>query len=148
VTHAVDKVGDPETPERSLDTRPGRTELGTISVGDSVVAKIAARAAMEVPDAGAAAMRVLGHSMPGAGYLGVRGTDLDGLPKTSADVDGTKTFIAMDISVRWPASVADVTARVRSRVQQRVGELTGLSVNEVRITVADLVTHVSPPRVQ
>jgi uncharacterized alkaline shock family protein YloU len=127
----------------------GRTELGTVSIGDGVVSKIAARTAFEVPDAGTAATRVLGRSVPGAGRLGVRGTDLDGLPKTSADVDGTKTFIDMQISVRWPASIPAVAGRVRSQVQDRVAQLTGLSVDEVRITVGDLVTHISPPpRVQ
>jgi uncharacterized alkaline shock family protein YloU len=140
---------EPRRPALGASTDPalgaGRTELGTISIAANVVAKIAARAAVEIPDAGAATTRVLGRSVPGAGHLGGRGTDLDGLPKTSADVDGTKTFIEMDISVRWPASIRAVTERVRSRVQDRVGELTGLSVDEVRIGVGDLVTDVAPP---
>jgi hypothetical protein len=68
----------------------GRTELGTISIADGVVSKIAARAAAENPDADAAAVRMLGRAVPGAGHLGLRGTDLAGLPKTSVDVDGSK----------------------------------------------------------
>ena len=54
----------------------GRTELGTITLAERAVVKIAARAAAENPDAGAAAARVLGRPVPGAGHLGVRGTDL------------------------------------------------------------------------
>jgi len=54
------------------ETRPaplaGRTELGRITVADSVVTKIAAQAAAENPDAGAAAARVLGHAVPGAAW--------------------------------------------------------------------------------
>jgi uncharacterized alkaline shock family protein YloU len=150
MTHAaVDTL--PATPGESTEVQSaaGRTDLGTISVGERVVSKIAARAAVEVPDAGAAAMRVLGRTVPGAGHLGVRGTDLDGLPKTSADVDGTKAFIEMELSIRWPASIPEVTGRVRTTVRDRVSELTGLSVDEVRISVGDLVTHISaPPRVQ
>lgn len=150
MTHAaVDTL--PATPGGSteVESGAGRTDLGTISVGERVVSKIAARAAVEVPDAGAAAMRVLGRTVPGAGHLGVRGTDLDGLPKTSADVDGTKAFIEMELSIRWPASIPEVTGRVRTKVRDRVSELTGLSVDEVRISVGDLVTHISaPPRVQ
>jgi len=38
----------------------GRNELGRITVADHVVTKIAAQAAAENPDAGAAAVRVLG----------------------------------------------------------------------------------------
>jgi len=30
---------------------------------------------------------MLGRAVPGAGHLGVRGTDLQALPKTSVDVD-------------------------------------------------------------
>ena len=79
--------------------RVGRTQLGTVSIADGVVSKIAARAAAENPDAGAAAVRMLGRTVPGAGHLGLRGTDLGGLPKTSVDVDGSKAFLTLEISV-------------------------------------------------
>jgi uncharacterized alkaline shock family protein YloU len=125
--------------------RAGRNELGTISIADGAVTKIAARAAAENPDAGAAAARMLGRIVPGAGHLGVRGTDLQGLPKTSVDVDGSKAFVTLELSVRWPASVPDVTAQVRHHVRDRVRELTGLDVAEVHIVVADLATDIAPP---
>jgi uncharacterized alkaline shock family protein YloU len=125
--------------------RAGRNELGTISIADGAVTKIAARAAAENPDAGAAAARMLGRVVPGAGHLGVRGTDLQGLPKTSVDVDGSKAFVTLELSVRWPASVPDVTAQVRHHVRDRVRELTGLDVAEVHIVVADLATDIAPP---
>lgn len=124
--------------------RPGVNPLGRITIDDSVVVKIAARAAAEVPDAGAAAPRVLGRSVTGV-PIGVRHTDLDGLPRTTVDVDESVARIQLTLSVRWPASVADVTAAVRSRVIERVGDLTGLRVDDVRITVSDLVTHLNPP---
>ena len=125
--------------------RAWRGELGRIRIADGVVAKIAARAAAENPDAGAAVARMLGRAVPGAGHLGVRGTDLDALPKTSVDVDGSKAYVNLEISVRWPASVPEVTAQVRRHVRDRVGELTGLDVDEVHIVVADLATDITPP---
>jgi uncharacterized alkaline shock family protein YloU len=125
--------------------RSGRTELGTIIIADGVVSKIAARAVAENPDAGAAAARVLGRAVPAAGHLGLRGTDLAGLPKASVDVDGSKAFLTLEISVRWPTSVPAVTDQVRSHLRSRVTELTGLTVEEVHIVVADLVTHITPP---
>jgi len=129
--------------------RAGRNELGTISIADGVVSKIAARAAAENPDAGAAAARMLGRAVPGAGHLGVRGTDLQALPKTSVEVDGSKAFVTLEISVRWPASVPEITGQVRRHVRDRVRELTGLDVDEVHITVADLATDITPsPRVR
>lgn len=126
-------------------TRAGRNELGTISIADRVVSKIAARAAAENPDAGAAAARMLGRVVPGSGHLGVRGTDLQALPKTSVDVDGSKAFITLEISVRWPASVPDVAGQVRSHVRDRVRELAGLDVDEVHIVITDLATDIVPP---
>ena len=131
------------------ETRPavlaGRTDLGRITVADSVVSKIAAQAALENPDAGAAVARVFGRAIPGAGHLGVRGTDLDALPKTTVQVDGAKAYVSLELSVRWPASVADVTGQVRGRVRDRVRELAGLEVDEVHIVVTSLATSITPP---
>jgi uncharacterized alkaline shock family protein YloU len=123
----------------------GRTELGTISVADGVVAKIAARAAAENQDAGAAVARVFGRAVPGADSLPVRSTDLSALPKTSVQVDGSKAYVTLEIAVRWPASVAEVTGHVRRHVRDRVRELAGLDVDEVHIVVADLATDITPP---
>ena len=111
-------------PQMSTGIEPaaqaGHNELGTISIADGVVSKIAARAAAENPDAGAAAARMLGRAVPGAGHLGVRGTDLQALPKTSVEVDGSKAFVTLEISVRWPASVPEITGQVRRHVRDRV----------------------------
>ncbi len=125
--------------------RAGRNELGMISIADGVVTKIAARAAAENPDAGAAVARMLGRAVPGAGNLGVRSTDLDALPKTTVEVDGSKAFVSLEISVRWPASIREVTEQVRRHVRDRVAELTGLQVDEVHIVVSDLATDITPP---
>lgn len=127
---------------------PGRNELGLISMNDRVVEKMAARAAIEIPDAGAAASRFLGHSMAGASALGARQTSLTALPKASADVDGSLVNLDLSISVRWPASVPEVSSAVRENVRRRVSELTGLTVSEVSISVTALVTQLpAPPRV-
>jgi uncharacterized alkaline shock family protein YloU len=129
-------------------SKPGRNELGTISINDRVVAKMAARAAIEIPDAGAAAPRFLGRSMASAPVPGVRPTSLTTLPKASADVDGSLVNLDLSISVRWPASVPEVSSAVRENVRRRVGELTGLTVSEVSISVTALVTQLpAPPRV-
>jgi uncharacterized alkaline shock family protein YloU len=126
--------------------RAGRNELGLISIADGVVTKIAARAAAENPDAGAAVARMLGRAVPGASRLpGVRGTDLDALPKTTVDVDGSKAFVTLELSVRWPASVPEVTEQVRDHVRSWVKDLAGLDVAEVHIVVADLATDIVPP---
>jgi uncharacterized alkaline shock family protein YloU len=143
-------VTRPQPMSAGTDIEPaaltGRTELGTITIADGVVTKIAARAASENPDAGASAARMLGRAVPSAGRLpGVRSADLDALPKTTVDVDGSKAYVSLELSVRWPASVQEVTAQVRRHVRGRVRELAGLDVGEVHIVVADLVTDITPP---
>jgi uncharacterized alkaline shock family protein YloU len=123
----------------------GRNELGSISIADSAVVKIAARAAAENPNAGAAAPQVLGRPLPGAEKLPVRSTDLTALPKTTVDVDGSKAYVNLEISVRWPASVPEVTGQVRDHVRARVKELAGLEADEVHIVVAGLATDIAAP---
>ncbi len=128
---------------------PGKNALGTISISDAVVEKLAAQAAVEIPDAGAAATTVLGVRLPGADLLGTKSTDLSALPKASATVDGSIVVIDLSISVRWPCSVAKVTGDVRAHVRGRVQQMTGLDVVEVRILVTDLATAIpSPPRIR
>ncbi len=136
-------------PPAAAGSRPGRTELGMISINDRVVEKIAARAAVEIPDAGAAASRFLGRSMAGASALGARQTSLTALPRTSVDVNGSQVILDLSISVRWPASVPEVTDAVREHVRSRVTELTGLTVTKVSISVTALVTQLAAqPRVR
>ena len=131
------------------EVRPGRTELGTVSISSRVVQKIAARAAVEVPDAGAAAPRVMGRSVTGAHVLGGRQTSLTGLPEAEAEVDGSTAALALWVSIRWPASIPGVSTAVREAVRDRVGTLTGLEVTEVSISVTDLATRLDGlPRVR
>jgi uncharacterized alkaline shock family protein YloU len=151
MTDTTAGVGPKRRPGLDLPETPavGRTELGRVSIADTVVRRIAARAATEHPDAGSAATRVLGRTLPGAGHLGTRSTELGGLPRTSVVVDGSKAYITLEISVRWPKPVPRVAAEVRRHVCDRVEQLTGLTVDEVHITVADLATDIAaPPRVR
>jgi uncharacterized alkaline shock family protein YloU len=138
---AVDSPAESPAAPESEEPTAGRNELGVITIADSVVAKLAAQAALEVPDAGAAAPRLLGRSLSGAGGLGVRQTSLSALPKVSAKVDNSIALVRLDLSVRWPASVPAVTSAVRERVRSRLETLTGLQVAEVTIRVTDLVTE-------
>lgn len=139
-------ITEAEQAEAVPTARGGHPELGRITVSDRVVEKIAARAALEVAEAGGAAPRILGRSVPAAQQLGLRHTGLDSLPKTSADTDATLTFLDITLSVRWPTSIQQVTQAVRTHVAQRVEELTGRAVAELNITVAALVRDLDPGR--
>jgi uncharacterized alkaline shock family protein YloU len=139
---ALDLSKRPEPPARI-----GLNELGRIQVNARAVEKIAALATIEIPDAGGAAARLLGRPVPGAGRLGIRGSGLDSLPKVTADVDGQLGFLDVELSVRWPAPIGQVTEAVRQHLSRRVSELVGLEVREVNINVGDLITQTPPARV-
>lgn len=123
------------------EVRPAGGGLGTISISSRVVQKLAARAVVEVPDAGAAAPRVMGRSVTGARVLGGRQTSLTSLPQAAAEVDGSTAALALSVSVRWPASIPGVSKAVREHVRDRISTLTGLKVTEVSISVTDLATR-------
>lgn len=138
----VDLVKAPDVPAHL-----GASEWGRIDVEARVVEKIAARAAVEIPDAGGAAARLLGRTVPGSGRLGLRGSGLSTLPKVSAEVDGQLGFLDVELSVRWPAPVGRVTEDVRQHLYRRIGQLVGLQVREVNIEVVDLIGQTPPARV-
>jgi len=140
-TGLVDEMAAPSAPAAARDTD---TPSGAIIISHTVVAKLASRVVLEVPNAGGAAPRVLGRAVPGAGHLGIRETSLTTPPKVSADVDGAVAHVEVAISVRWPVSIRQVTEQVRGHLRERLHALTGLTVAEVRVTVTDLVTHVAP----
>lgn len=150
----VERVATSLPPPQSLSVEPtgggaGQTDLGRLSIDDRVVAKVASRAAAENSDAGAVATRLLGAAVPGLDRLGGRSTSLESLPKATATVDGSTAFIAVQVSVRYPAPLVETTEAVRSAVRDRVGQMTGLSVAEVDISVDALVTDLpTPPRVR
>ena len=125
----------------------GVNELGRVEISSKAVEKIAALAAVEIPDAGGAAARLLGRPVPGAGHLGIRGSGLDRLPKVSADVDGQLAFLDVELSVRWPAPIGQITEAVRQHLGRRVGDLVGLDIREVNIHVVDLIGATPPARV-
>ncbi len=138
----VDALDRPET--ATADTAPAlpaAAERGRLTIADRVVEKVAARAVAEVDRATGAPRTVLGQTVG-------RATE-DTPARTSAQVDGDIVTVTVSMSVAWPAPVRDVTAEVRRRVVQRIGELVGLHVAEVDIDVPTLLTRHTPvPRVR
>jgi hypothetical protein len=70
-TGLVNDVAAASPPATARDTDE---PSGTITISDAVVAKLASRAVLEVPDAGGATPRLFGRAVPGAGHLGIRET--------------------------------------------------------------------------
>ncbi len=135
------RVPRPQTlpvPAGDQPQQAGPNDLGTIRIADEVVARIAARAALEVAGVGSAPSGVLG--------LTGRSAQAGALPTAHATVDGHLALVELSMSVRYPLAVREVAAAVRSAVRERVGELAGLQVPQVDITVPALADGPAPGR--
>ncbi|MBB4684166.1 Asp23/Gls24 family envelope stress response protein [Amycolatopsis jiangsuensis] len=109
-------------------TETDAAERGALTIEDSVVAAIAARAVREAGDIGGAAGRV----------LGIGSADPERAAKVTARIDGDRVSLDVRLSIAYPASVTRTSERAREHLTRRVGELTGLSVSRVDITVGAL----------
>ncbi|MFC5902009.1 DUF6286 domain-containing Asp23/Gls24 family envelope stress response protein [Streptomyces zhihengii] len=97
-------------------------QRGTTTVADRVVRRIALRAASE--------------ALPGPGAGGVGG---------SATVHGRRAGISLRIAAPYPATLSDTARRVRAHVADRTGELTGLDVAPVRLSITRLAVPAALP---
>jgi uncharacterized alkaline shock family protein YloU len=127
---------------RQADPRPS-TELevssdaqgGTTSIEDAVIAKIASIAAREV-DGVASLGGTISSAL--AGVVGrIRG-DEHRTAGVGVEVGRRQAAVDLSLSVRYPASIPDVTDAVRQNVIDRIETLSGLEVVEVNIVVVDL----------
>jgi uncharacterized alkaline shock family protein YloU len=134
-----------------IPARIGQNEFGRIEVEPRAVEKVAAFAAIEIPDATGAAGRLLSRAMSGAvsgaSGLGRRRPVAGRLPKVSADVDGGLAFLEVELAVCWPAPVGKVTEAVRQHLFQQVRAQLGLEVSEVNIQVVELPAEAAASRV-
>lgn len=106
-------------------------QRGSTTIAGGVVEHIARLAANEVDGvagAGSGLDQVLGRRYP----------------KANADVAGSRARLNVQIAVAWPYPLADVCARVRETVTTRLSELTGLSIDAVDVTAAQVVQPGQP----
>ncbi|MFE6614402.1 Asp23/Gls24 family envelope stress response protein [Amycolatopsis sp. NPDC057786] len=109
---------------------PATDGRGALTVADGAVERIAARAITELDGVGGAASRVLG--------IAVGGEDPGQGAKVSAHVTGSTATLDVRLSVKYPLSVRATTESAREHLIRRVGELSGLAVTRVDITVTAL----------
>jgi uncharacterized alkaline shock family protein YloU len=94
-----------------------------------VVEKIASQAAGEVATAGGITGGVLG--------IGSH-TDLSARPKVNVELSGGTATVDLAITVAYPTPIRQAAEQVRQHVIDRVGDLTGIEVTRVDITVSAL----------
>ncbi|MGH4017207.1 MAG: Asp23/Gls24 family envelope stress response protein [Pseudonocardiaceae bacterium] len=105
-------------------------DRGRTTIADRVIEAMAARITSDEPGVGGAARRVLG--------VAVTGEDTDRAPRVEATVAGEVVSLRVRLSVTYPAPVHTMTDRVRRRLIDRIGALTGMQVGVVDIVVVAL----------
>jgi uncharacterized alkaline shock family protein YloU len=112
------------------------TEHGTTTIASSVVAKIAALAAQEIPGVqamGKSLSRTFGSikaKVPGASQADTQGV--------SVEVGERQAAVDIDIVVEYGHSIVEVAEAIRQNVIERIEGMTGLEVVEVNVGVDDL----------
>jgi uncharacterized alkaline shock family protein YloU len=128
-------MGRQRTRSAQQQESPLKTERGNTSISNSVVAQVAGMAAQEVQGVqlGSSTTRAVGGIVDsvtgGTGYA--RGV--------TVEVGETETAIDLSVVVEYGRSIPQVSESVRTNVIRRVENLVGLKVNEVNITVNDVL---------
>lgn len=120
--------------------RPPARERGTTTIAPRVFERLAAVAAAEDPGVEGAVQTGVGRFLPWTAGSAA---------EAAADVDDEGVALELTFNVVYPQPVRQVAERVRRHVADRVGSLTGRPVEEINITVPDLVVpRRSRPRVR
>lgn len=102
-------------------------ERGVTTIRDRAVARIVVKAAQDVEASGGLGRTIVGVPVPGRRPV-----------RTEVRVNGDIVTAKVTLSVAYPMAVRAVARRVRQSVRDRVMELTGLTVRQVDVDVAEL----------
>lgn len=135
-------ASDPARSQREAATdEDDAPQRGRLSIDNRVVEKVAAYAVQQVGRATGAPRRVLGVTVGDAAG--------DSTARVKARVDGTLATVTVAMTVRWPASVGEVTTDARRRVREEVRRITAVEVRQIDIDVVSMSSAASDePRVR
>jgi uncharacterized alkaline shock family protein YloU len=148
-------AGEPnETSSHSSSRRgngPLSSELGSTTIADAVVTKIASIAAREVPgvhDLGGGAARSIGGMTRSAGI----GLD-ERMQGVGVEVGEREAAVDLTVVVDYGESIPRIAGALRENITRRILGMTGLTVTEVNIAINDLYfpgdeTSAEPVRVE
>jgi uncharacterized alkaline shock family protein YloU len=118
---------------------PLTSELGSTTIADAVVTKIASIAAREVRgvyDLGGGAARAIGGATRSIGIGGV-GVD-ERMQGVGVEVGEREAAVDLTVVVEYGESIPRISKALRENITRRIEGMTGLTVTEVNIAVNDL----------
>jgi uncharacterized alkaline shock family protein YloU len=137
-TRETRETPDTAAPTATPATRdPLATDVGQITVADSVVQKIAGKACREISGvhamgtSGARAFGTIRERIPGS-------TGPNVAQGVGVEVGTTEAAIDLDIVVEYGVSIAELGRSIQRNVKQTVERMTGLRVVEVNVAIDDV----------
>lgn len=115
---------------------PEAAQRGRLVIAKTVVEKIATQAAYEVTSVG-------GQQRA---FAIDPGTSTPTRPEVGAELEGTSTWLTVQVGLVYPAPLRDATDELRTHLTRRVEELTGITVRRVDIRVTWLGAVAEQPR--
>ena len=132
-----------ESAEASSKSRSGNeplsSELGSTTIADAVVTKIASIAAREVRgvyDLGGGTARAIGGVTRSIGVGGI-GVD-ERMQGVGVEVGEREAAVDLTVVVEYGESIPQIAKTLRENITRRIEGMTGLKVTEVNIAVNDL----------
>ncbi|MCC2664588.1 MAG: Alkaline shock protein 23 [Geminicoccaceae bacterium] len=132
-----------ESAEASSKSRSGNeplsSELGSTTIADAVVTKIASIAAREVRgvyDLGGGTARAIGGVTRSIGVGGI-GVD-ERMQGVGVEVGEREAAVDLTVVVEYGESIPQLSKALRENITRRIEGMTGLQVTEVNISVNDL----------
>ena len=126
----------PAIKEQEMTMNEHATKMGTTTVADGVVARIAGLAAREIPGVHALSTPGIGGTIADIAVKMTRG-DNRGMG-VDVEVGQREAAVDLRVTVDYGVSIPTVAEAVRKNVALRVNKMTGLVVKEVNIQVTDL----------
>ena len=143
-----------EASSKSRGDEPLSSELGSTTIADAVVTKIASIAAREVRgvyDLGGGTARAIGGMTRSVGIGGI-GVD-QRMQGVAVEVGEREAAVDLTVVVEYGESIPQIAKTLRENITRRVEGMTGLTVTEVNVAVNDLYvpgdeTAAEPARVE
>jgi len=108
-----------------------KNDLGVLKINNEVIASIARNAALQVDGVESVKRGMLSLFTD----LFSKGYQNKGI---SLDISESEVKIGVTIVVRYGVTIPDVSALVQENIRTAIEEMTGLSVSEVNVNIADI----------
>jgi uncharacterized alkaline shock family protein YloU len=132
-------AGEPATASSKATSRRGSeasgSELGSTTIADAVVTKIASIAAREVRgvyDLGGGSARAIG------GLTRTVGIGDERMQGVSVEVGEREAAVDLTVVVEYGESIPRIAGALRENITRRIEGMTGLTVTEVNVAINDL----------